>query len=83
MLEIRTDIHESEWDALVDLYDETNMFLDLGRASEIDKIRRAYQKSFRFAIAWDSGNVVGAGRMISDGECYAWGSVQYLSHIRG
>lgn len=72
MIEYKTDLGDSEWEILVDLYDETNMFLGLGRSRETDKIRRAYDKSYRFVTAWDSNRIVGAGRMISDGECYAW-----------
>ncbi|MGL1892601.1 MAG: GNAT family N-acetyltransferase [Spirochaetaceae bacterium] len=72
MIEYKTEIDNSEWDILVDLYDETNMFLGLGRNRDTDKIRRAYEKSYRYVIAWDSNKIIGAGRMISDGECYAW-----------
>ena len=72
MIEYKTNINDSEWEILVDLYDETNMFLGLGKMRETEKIRRAYQKSYRYVIAWDSDRIVGAGRMISDGECYAW-----------
>ena len=72
MIDYRTTIQDSDWEILVDLYDETNMFLGLGRQRNIKKIRRAYQNSYKFILAWDSDNIVGAGRMISDGECYAW-----------
>jgi len=72
MIDFRFDINENDWGKLVDLYDETNMCLGLGRMRETEKIRRAYEKSFRFVTAWDSDKIVGAGRMISDGECYAW-----------
>jgi len=72
VIEYKTGIKDSEWEVLVDLYDETNMFLGLGRARETETIRRAYEKSYRYVTAWDSGKIVGAGRMISDGECYAW-----------
>lgn len=72
MIEYKTDIDESQWEALVDLYDETDMCIGLGRMRETDKIRRSYQKSYRYVIAWDKDKIVGAGRMISDGECYGW-----------
>lgn len=72
MIEYRTDLCDGDWEILVDLYDETNMFLGLGRSRESAKIRRAYEKSHRYVTAWDAGRIVGAGRMISDGECYAW-----------
>jgi N-acetylglutamate synthase-like GNAT family acetyltransferase len=70
ILKIRLD--ENDWEKLVDMYDETNMFLGLGRARDIDKIRRAYEKSYKYVVAFEDGHVLGAARMISDGECYAW-----------
>ncbi len=72
MITYRTDIKEDEWEKVVDLYDETNMCIGLGRMREINKIRRAFKKSHAVALAWDNDVVVGAGRMISDGECYGW-----------
>ena len=48
------------------------MCIGLGRKREIEKIRRAFQKSYHFVIAWDSDRIIGAARMISDGECYGW-----------
>lgn len=72
MIEYKTELKNSEWNSLVDLYDETGMCLGLGRMRETEKIRRAYNKSHRYVVAWDSGKIVGAARMISDGECYGW-----------
>ncbi len=72
MIEYINEIKDLDWEKLVDLYDETNMCIGLGRMRETEKIRRAYQKSYRYVTAWDSDRIVGAGRMISDGECYAW-----------
>ena len=72
MIEYKTTIEDSEWEALIDMYDAANMFLGLGRAREIEKIRRACENSYKIAAAWDGDKIVGAGRMISDGECYAW-----------
>lgn len=72
MISYRTELRNNEWEKLVDLYDETGMCLGLGTQREIDKIRRAYNKSYRFVVGWDSDKIVGAGRLISDGECYGW-----------
>ena len=72
MITYKTAIDGREWEKLVDHYDETGMCLGLGRERETEKIRRAFQKSFRYVTAWDSEIIVGAGRMISDGECYGW-----------
>lgn len=72
MITYKTGISDMDWEKLVDLYDETNMCIGLGRARETEKIRRAFQNSYQVVTAWDSGKIIGAGRMISDGECYGW-----------
>lgn len=72
MIIYKTEINKLDWKKLIDLYDETNMCIGLGRMRETEKIRRAYQNSYKFVTAWGSGIIVGAGRMISDGECYGW-----------
>lgn len=72
MIKYKTEISDLDWEKLVDMYDETNMFIGLGRLRKTEKIKRACQNSYRYVVAWDSDKVIGAGRMISDGECYAW-----------
>lgn len=72
MITYKTSINDSDWEKLVDLYDETDMFIGLGRKRATEKIRRACEKSYKYVVAWDNDVVVGAGRMISDGECYGW-----------
>lgn len=72
MITYKREIGDLDWENLVDLYDETDMCIGLGRKRETEKIRRAFEKSYRYVTAWDGDKIVGAGRMISDGECYAW-----------
>ncbi len=72
MITYKTEINHLDWEKLVDLYDETNMCIGLGRLRETEKICRAYQNSYKFVVAWNCGKIIGAGRMISDGECYGW-----------
>ena len=72
MIVYKTDINNLDWEKLVDLYDETDMFIGLGRKRDSEKIRRSVENSYRVVTAWDSGKIVGAARMISDGECYGW-----------
>lgn len=72
MITYRKEISENDWIKLVDHYAETGMCLGLGRERETEKIRKAFQNSYRFITAWDSDIIVGAGRLISDGECYGW-----------
>lgn len=72
MISYRSSLLEEEWIKLVDHYEETGMCLGLGKERNLEKIKRAFKNSHRFVTAWDSGIVIGAGRMISDGECYGW-----------
>jgi N-acetylglutamate synthase-like GNAT family acetyltransferase len=69
---LKIELTEQDWEKLVDMYDETNMFLGLGRNREIEKIRRAYEKSYKYVVALEDDIIIGAARMISDGECYGW-----------
>jgi GNAT superfamily N-acetyltransferase len=72
MFVFKTALGEHEWDRLVDHYFETGMCLGLGRERETEKIRRAFTNSYRYVTAWEADIIIGAGRMISDGECYGW-----------
>lgn len=72
MIIYKNELNSQDWENLVDLYDETNMCIGLGRKRETEKIRRAFQNSYKIVTAWDKGIIIGAGRMISDGECYGW-----------
>lgn len=72
MIIYKTDVNNLDWEKLVDLYDKTDMMIGLGRKRETEKIIRSFEKSYKVVTAWDDGIIVGAGRMISDGECYGW-----------
>lgn len=72
MIIYKSALNDDEWDKLVDHYAETGMCLGLGKTRETEKIRRAFTNSFRFVTAWEADIIVGAGRIISDGECYGW-----------
>lgn len=72
MFNYKSTIDDNSWEKLVDLYEETGMCLGLGVARETEKIKRSYQNSYKFIIAWDGDKIIGAARIISDGECYGW-----------
>lgn len=42
MITFKTQINNLDWEKLVDLYDETDMCIGLGRKRETEKIRRAF-----------------------------------------
>ena len=72
MIVYKTSLEDHEWEKLVDHYCETGMCLGLGKEHETEKIRRAFTNSYCYITAWDSDVIVGARRMLSDGECYGW-----------
>jgi ribosomal protein S18 acetylase RimI-like enzyme len=72
MIIYKSQLTDEELELLVDLYDKTDMCIGLGRKRETEKIKRAFLKSHKYVTAWESGVIIGAGRMISDGECYGW-----------
>ena len=72
MLEYKIGTEVINWDALMQLYVETDGVVDLARAGDLPRIQRAFRNSERVVTAWDGERLVGAGRLISDGVCYGW-----------
>ncbi|MDX1358881.1 MAG: GNAT family N-acetyltransferase [Clostridia bacterium] len=70
--EYKTGYDCIDWDSLFALYSETDGVIGLARKGEFDRIKRAFLKSYKVVTAWDGDKIIGVGRMISDGECYAW-----------
>jgi len=72
MVTYKTGPDAIDWNSLVQLYDETDGVIGLGRARNLERIKEAFLNSYRVVTAWDQDRIVGAGRMISDGVCYGW-----------
>ena len=72
MIEYLTGTDAIGWELLFQLYRETDGVIGLARKGELGIIKRAFLNSYKIVTAWDSGKIVGVGRMISDGECYGW-----------
>lgn len=58
------------WDQLFSLYDKVGLVAGYGKKNDHDKIRKAFEQSFKVVTAWNNDNLVGAARMLSDGICY-------------
>ena len=72
MIEYKTGLSVIDWDSLIHMYKELDLVIGLARAGKIKKIKRAFNNTFKIVTAWDGDEIVGAGRLISDGECYGW-----------
>lgn len=72
MIEYKTGLDEIDWDSLIQMYAEVDLVIGLARAGKIEKIKRSFNNTYKIVTAWDGDRIVGAGRLISDGECYGW-----------
>ena len=72
MIEYKTGQNVIDWDSLIQMYKKLDLVIGLARAGKIEKIKRAFNNTFKIVTAWDGDEIVGAGRLISDGECYGW-----------
>jgi len=72
MVEYKSGTDLINWDSLVQLYFETDGVVGLGRERNLDKIKKAFLKSYKVVTVWEEDKIIGAGRMISDGVCYGW-----------
>ena len=72
MIEYKTGIDVINWDSLLQLYVETDGVIGLARAGNLRRIKEAFLNSYRIVTAWDGDEIIGAGRLISDGVCYGW-----------
>ena len=72
MVEYKSGTDLINWASLVQLYFETDGVVGLGRERNLDKIKKAFLKSYKVVTVWEEDKIIGAGRMISDGVCYGW-----------
>jgi len=72
MITTKTGTEAIDWESLLRLYVGTDGVIGLARAGDLPRIKEAFLNSYRVVTAWDSDRIVGAGRMISDGQCYGW-----------
>jgi aralkylamine N-acetyltransferase len=72
LIEYKTGLDVIDWNSLIQMYKEVDLVIGLARAGKIDKIKKSFSNSYKIVTAWDVDKIVGAGRLISDGECYGW-----------
>jgi aralkylamine N-acetyltransferase len=72
LIEFKIGIDVIDWNSLLQLYKEVDGVIGLARAGNINKIKTSFNSTYKIVTAWDADKIVGAGRLISDGECYGW-----------
>lgn len=58
------------WEQLFYLYEKVGLVAGYGKKKDYDKIRKAFEQSFKVVTAWNNDKLIGAARMLSDGICY-------------
>lgn len=69
-VQYKTGTDGIDWEALGDLYEEVGLVAQFGKKRDVGVIKDAFQNSWKVVTAWKEGELVGAGRLISDGLCY-------------
>lgn len=70
MISYKQGTDQINWPELFRLYEKVGMLKCLIEAGEFDKIKSAFQRSYKVVTAWDGSELVGACRMLSDGIRY-------------
>ncbi|MGG7162355.1 GNAT family N-acetyltransferase [Clostridium ihumii] len=70
MIIYKVSLDEIQWDKLCELYERVGLLKRFINNNEYEKIKIAFESSYKVVTAWDKEKLVGAGRMISDGVCY-------------
>ena len=70
IIEIKSGAGCIDWNQLTELYAQTGLVGNFGVRRDLEKIKQAFNSSYRVISAWDGAKLVGAGRTLSDGLCY-------------
>ena len=58
------------WQQLFHLYDNVGLVAGYSKKKDYNKIRTAFEQSYKIVTAWNDDYLIGAARMLSDGICY-------------
>jgi ribosomal protein S18 acetylase RimI-like enzyme len=72
MIKFKTGNDCINWDQLIELYAQVGLVGGLGKKRESTKIQQAFINSSKIVTAWLNDQLVGAGRIITDGICYGF-----------
>lgn len=65
-IQFKYDLSNINWQELADVYEKA----PLGKR-DVEQLKRAFEKSYKTCVVYDGDIIVGAGRVISDGEYYS------------
>ena len=71
MFVYKIGLKDIEGSLLLNLYERAGLQKRLVQNKESKKIKTAFERSYKVVTAWDGEMLIGAGRMLSDGICYA------------
>lgn len=67
-IELKTQFDPKDMEGIVRLHNLTELKRNPGN---MEKFRSAYQNSYRVVTVWNEREIIGSGRVISDGEMYS------------
>lgn len=71
MIVYKIGLKDIEGSLLLNLYERAGLQKRLVQNKESEKIKTAFERSYKVVTAWDGEMLIGACRMLSDGICYA------------
>jgi aralkylamine N-acetyltransferase len=63
-------IKDINWQELLNLYEKAGLMKRFVQNKEYEKIKTAFERSYKVVTVYDGESLIGAGRMLSDGICY-------------
>ncbi|MBI9014791.1 MAG: GNAT family N-acetyltransferase [Clostridiales bacterium] len=72
MIEYKLGTDMMDWQSLLEMYCAVDGVIGLAKKGELSIIKKSFLNTYKVVTAWDGQRIIGAGRMISDGECYGW-----------
>lgn len=70
MIVYQTGVKHIDRMQLMNLYEKAGLLSRFVKNKEYEKIKAAFERSYKVVTAWDGETLAGAGRMLSDGICY-------------
>ena len=70
LFDYKVGLERIRWDQLFNLYNKVGLVAGYGKKKDHDRIRKAFEQSYKVVTAWNNDSLIGAARMLSDEICY-------------